>query len=153
MVQPKRSWQYWLSSIEKWSWTRMHSSRMRTAHAFDRIFQHALCQGEGVCSQGVCSRRGSAPGGCLLLGGGVCSQGALLLGGGLVSAPGGCLLWGVSGPRRCAPGGCLLLGGCLLRGVSTLVGIPACTDADPSLWTEWLTDNWHITFANYVCGR
>ena len=61
--------------------------------------------------------------------GGVCSGGCLLGGGG-VSAPGGCLLWGVSAwgvsapggwwvsaSGGCLPGGCLLLGGVCSRGV------------------------------------
>ena len=70
-----------------------------------------------------------SPGGGLLPGGVcVCSWGCML-GGCLlqgVSALGGCLLWGMS-----APGGwCLLWGG----------GIPACTEADTPLWTEWMTD-------------
>ena len=43
------------------------------------------------------------------------------------SAPGG----GVPAPGRgSVPGGCLLLEG---------GGIPACTEADPPLWTEWQT--------------
>ena len=50
-----------------------------------------------------------------------------------VSAPGGCLLWGVSalgGGKSAlggsAPGGCLLWGGVCSGGS----GIPACTEAD-----------------------
>ena len=67
------------------------------------------------------------PGECLLqvgvsAPGGVCSQGMGM------SAPRGCLLWGVSAFR-----GCLLQGGYLLPGVG---GIPACTEADTPPWTE-----------------
>ena len=85
----------------------------------------------GVCSGGVYLLRGvSAPWECLLLGGcllqgGVCSWGCICSRGSAprgVSAPGGCLLWGVYShggvcSRGClllgvsAPGGCLLLGG------------------------------------------
>ena len=105
-----------------------------------------LVRGVSAAGGGVCSG-GSAPGGCLVSGrgvsapGGVCSGGCMLWGGLVLGGvclswggsllPGeGCLLqgvcsWGVSGP-----GGCLLVGG---------VGIPACTEADPPLWTEWQT--------------
>ena len=72
------------------------------------------------CSRGVYSWGVSAPGGggCLLLEGvgDVYSGGCLLLGGVCsqgVSAPGRCLLPGVS-----APGGCLHLGGVCSWGVS-----------------------------------
>ena len=81
---------------------------------------------------GVCSWGGSGPGGCLLLGG-VWSGGCLLWG--------GCLLRGVS-----ALGWGVWSGGCLVQGVSALGGsapgggIPACTEADPPVWTEWMTD-------------
>ena len=54
-------------------------------------------------------------GGCLLMGGGVCSRGCLLQG---VVCSQGCLLPGVSAPRGvCSSVGCLLPGrGCLLPG-------------------------------------
>ena len=69
----------------------------------------------------------------MLCWGGAWSQG--------VPAPGG-----VPGPRdACSErrwclvlGGCLLLGGCLVPGGGG-GGIPACTEADPPLWTEFLT--------------
>ena len=42
-------------------------------------------------------------------------------------------------------------GGCLLPGRGC---IPACTEADTPLWTEWLTDRCkNITFPNFICGR
>ena len=67
---------------------------------------------------GVSAPRGSAPGGHLLLGGGVCSWGVLILGGGGVCPGGGSV---------CSRGWCLLQGG----------GIPACTEADTlPPWTE-----------------
>ena len=84
--------------------------------------------GGGVCSGGV-----SAPG-CLLLGGGVCSQGGLgvcsggcLLPGGF--APRGSLLGGVCSRAVClllggvCSGGCLLWGGLLQGGVSAMGGV------------------------------
>ena len=72
-----------------------------------------------------------------LLPGGVCSGGLLL---GDVCSQGvsarGCLLQGVS-----APEGCLL---------PRWVCVPACTEADTPLWTEWLTDSCkNIAFANF----
>ena len=87
-----------------------------------------------VRSSGRLSRGGGGllGGECLLWGvsapGGVCSQRGLLWGvsapclgwgGNLLSAPGGCLLWG-----GVCSGGCLLLGGfwCLLPGGSALGG-------------------------------
>ena len=89
--------------------------------------------GWGVCSWGVwpggCLTWGVSdlgcvwPGGCLLLGGfdlgGVCSWGGVCLGGGgWVSTPRGCLLWGVVS----APRGVSTLGG-LLPGVSAPRGV------------------------------
>ena len=62
----------------------------------------------------------------MLCSGGVCFQGDVCYGGSL--PPGGCLLQGVSAPGVSASGGCLLQG-----------GIPACTEADTPLWTEFLT--------------
>ena len=106
-------------------------------------------------------------GGCLLFVGGVCflGEGCLLLGGlcflGGVSASCGGMStsWGVSasGGGICF-GGCLPLGGvCFWGGVCLFPGgggIPACTEADTPLWTEWMTDTYkNITFANYVCGH
>ena len=73
-------------------------------------------------------------GGCLVPGG------VPGLGGG--SAPGGCLLRGVSGLGGSGPGG----------GVWSRRGIPACTEADPPV--NRMTDRCkNITFANFVCGR
>ena len=63
----------------------------------------------------------SAPRGVSAPSGGVCSRGVCSQGMGM-SAPRGCLLWGVSAFR-----GCLLQGGYLLPGVGC---IPACTEAD-----------------------
>ena len=63
--------------------------------------------------------RVSAPGGgCLVPVGGVCSRGE-----------GAWSRWGVSALEGVSAMGGLLLGG----------GIPACTEADPPLWTEFLT--------------
>ena len=122
-------------------YTRLHSSRMRTAHTLT-VSPSMLCAGGvsapggcllqgvggvysgGVYSGGVYSQGGVCSGGCLLLGG-VCSRGCLLQEGVCsrgVSAPGGCLLQGgVCSRGVSAPGGCLLLGGvcsqgCLLGG-------------------------------------
>ena len=109
--------------------TRMHSSRMRTARALT-VSPSMFCSG----GRGVSAHRGCLLMGCLLPGG-VCSRGCLLRGvsapGGM-SAPRGCLLWGVcsggcllpgsvcSQGDVCSQGGCLLPKGC----------IPACTEAD-----------------------
>ena len=65
----------------------------------------------------------SVLGGCLLQGG--LLEGVCLLGGG-VSAPGGCLLWGV--------------------------GIPACTDADTPLLTESQTPVKTLPWPNFVAA-
>ena len=111
---------------------------------------------DGVCSRGVSTPGGSAPGGwCLLLGGvstpmgvcsqggGVCSQGGVCsrVGGmsalgGVCSRGGACLLQGVSaqgvGAHVCS-GGCLLPGGgvcsrgCLLWGGCLLQGVGVFT--------------------------
>ena len=62
---------------------------------------------QGVSALGGCL----LPGWCLLRGGCVWSGG--------VSAPGGCLVWGVFGP-----GGCLLLGVSALEGGCLLPGVP-----------------------------
>ena len=64
----------------------------------------------------------------------------------------------VSPSMHCA-GGCLVPGGAWSGGVSARTGprghgIPAFTEADTPLWTEWRTDRCkNITFANFVCGR
>ena len=80
----------------------------------------------GVCSRGVSALGLSAPRGCLLWGvsalGGVCSGGVCSGG----SAPGGVCFWGVS-----APGGCLLPGGLSALG-GRGCGIPPCTEVDTS---------------------
>ena len=121
--------------------TNIYSSRMRTARLLP-VSPSMHCAGGGGCL---------LPGGCLLLEGfvllgGVCSWGVYSQG---VSALGGFCSWGV----------CLLLGvgggGCVCsQGVCPGGCIPACTEADTPLWTEWLTDRCkNITFANFVCGR
>ena len=66
--------------------TRMHSSRMRTGRSLT-VCRSLLPGGGGVCSWGV-----SAPGGLSVPTGGMEGVSAL----GVVSAPRGCLLWGVS---------------------------------------------------------
>ena len=64
-----------------------------------------------VCWQGGAWSGGVSALGMSLVPGSVCSRG--------VSTLRGCLVWSE---------GCLIPGGC----------IPACTEADPPLWTEWL---------------
>ena len=105
----------------------MHSSRMRTVRSSGRFSgEGGVCSGGasapgegGVCSHKGVSARGVGCVGCLLLG--VSAPGVSAPEGGLsaprgVSAPGGCLLWGV-----CSRGG----------------GIPPCTEADTTpLWTD-----------------
>ena len=140
-------WTSW--SFRKILETRMLSSRMHTDRSLT-VYYRSLLPGRGgvsavggcrllggVCSGGVCLLGGgcllqgcllwgcllqgvSAPGGCLLLGGG----GGCLLGGCLLW---GCLLWGVSAQGSVCSGGCLLWGGvcsrgCLLGGVCSWGG-------------------------------
>ena len=112
-------------------YTRLHSSRMRTARALT-VSPSMLC-GEGGCllreggvcfrGVGVCSGGG---GGCLLRGEGE----YLVLGGCLLQGEGGvpgwgCLLWGVYlvPGGVCAGGLYLVLGGVCSQGVSAPGGV------------------------------
>ena len=74
-----------------------------------------------------------------------------------------CLTRGVSTQGGCLPRGCLLGRGCLPRGcVSTWgcvclwgvcqgeVCIPACTEADTPLWTEWQTGVKTLPCRNFI---
>ena len=92
-------------------WTRLHSSRMRTARALT-VSHSMLARGGSVCSGGECLLQGglSALGGC------VCSRGVSALGGGLLPGRGVCS--GGSPPR-----GCLLTGGVSAPGVSAPGGL------------------------------
>ena len=132
------------------------------------------------------SRGDVCSGGCQLPGGGgVCSGVCLLLGGVFVpgggrvsaprvgSAPGGCLLLGVSAPRGvcsqggvcsggvCFWGGCMSAprgvpapGGFCSQGVSAPggCGIPACTEADTPLWTESQMPVKTLPWPNFVAA-
>ena len=63
-----------------------------------------------------------------------------------------CTCWGVYLPG----GGVLVWEGCTCPRVylSRGVCIPACTEADTPLWTEWLTDACeNITLPQLFCGR
>ena len=107
-----------------YTYTRMHSNRMRTACALtvspSMLCTRGVSARGGVCSQGgVCSGWCLLWGGCLLQGvsalGGVCSR--RVSAGGVCSR--GCLLPGVSAPVGVCSGGCLLLGGvCSWGGMS-----------------------------------
>ena len=107
--------------------TSMHSSRMRTVHLLPVSPSMHCAGGRGMSTPGGVS----APGGCLLWG--VCSRG--------VSAPGGCLLQGgllLGGV--CSQG--MSAWGCLLRGVSApRAGVyPSIHWGGHPLWTERLKD-------------
>ena len=118
----------------------------------------------GVLSWGgSCPGGGLVPGGCLDLGGsgpqgGVWSGGLVPGGGG--SGPRGVWSWGVWSWGGLVPGGLVLErsgprvgvwprgvwpqgvsgpGGSGPKGVLVPGGIPSCTEADPPLWTEFLT--------------
>ena len=83
---------------------------------------------------------------------GVCyrggGEGGLLPGWGCL-LPGEALLWGGSAPRGVsAPGGRGGGGGVCSRG-----GIPACTEAEPPMWTEWQTGVKILPWIQLRCGR
>ena len=116
--------------------TRLHSSRMRTAHALT-VSPSMLWGGGGWCLlQGVCSQGGGN--------GGVCPGGCPLGGG----CSGGCLLGGMSA------WGDVCLGGCLLGGVSAWgwgVSQHALRQTPPVNRITHACEN--ITLRQLCCGR
>ena len=128
--------------LQFYSWTRMHSSRMRTVRSSSRLCSWGVPDPGELLQGGACSR-----GGCLLQGegGGTWSRGGPALG--------DCLL------RRgaCSRGGCLLQGGTCSRGVVPAPGgcllregwYPSMHWGRPPLWTQWQTGVKH-NLCNFV---